>query len=183
MSEIWYRRGLIYESPNKKNHWYPVKGSNINGGKPVKAPISTLIPSIKQNISRTISNIFNPKLSPNDIGTPAEKALRRLTNGEKAGLRTSAGMRYIDSLDDSRIAHEAKVGATGLSDFVGRQVEKDLLLFRDKRINGIQWHFYRSPITGKLGPTPELRALLETYNIPIVMHDEVIKPKGWWKWR
>lgn len=87
-------------------------------------------------------------------------------------FRTSDGVaRYVDVLDPSRIAHEAKVGYTPLTDFVKKQVEKDAILMQEKQINGAVWHFYRSTQTGEIGPSEPLRSFLQEKGIKYFIYD------------
>lgn len=63
---------------------------------------------------------------------------------------------------------EAKYGYQSLSAFIKREIEKDKCLMRQGYT--VEWHFYRSQITGKGGPSKPLRAALEAACIRIIEH-------------
>ena len=79
------------------------------------------------------------------------------------------GARFVDRLVDG-IAHESKVGATSLTEFVSRQVAKDVELIHSGQVDGAVWHFFRSPVTGEIGPSAPLYQLLDQNGIGIVIH-------------
>lgn len=69
------------------------------------------------------------------------------------------------------MAHESKVGYTSLTKkIIGKQIQKDALLLKKGIIKGSQWHFFRSPVTAKIGPTRPLQKALEDAGIRIVIH-------------
>ena len=39
-------------------------------------------------------------------------------------------------------------------------------------VDRVEWHFFRSPVTGKVGLTDELRSSLDKLGINIVIHDD-----------
>ena len=86
-------------------------------------------------------------------------------------LTTSLGRRFVDQFADD-IAHEAKIGAARASAFVKRQIAKDVELRKAGDVKQIRWHFYRSPVSGTIGPSKDLRALLEANKIEIIIHYE-----------
>jgi hypothetical protein len=102
-------------------------------------------------------------------GKIGEDALARLGGRPHAYFMTSQGARFVDQLVGG-IAHESKVGATSLTEFVSRQVAKDVELLADRRIDGAVWHFFRSPVTGEIGPSAPLYELLVQNGIGIVIH-------------
>ncbi|MDO4712205.1 MAG: hypothetical protein Q4A75_09520, partial [Peptostreptococcaceae bacterium] len=80
-------------------------------------------------------------------GAEAEEYMREVTLKGKAvphGMKTSLGMRYLDGLDNNRIAHEAKTGYVTFRYELERQILKDAELFREGYVEGVVWHFYRS---------------------------------------
>ena len=78
---------------------------------------------------------------------------------------------FVDSLDPATgIAHEAKTGFTRLSGFVQRQIDKDVVLLAQGRVNGLQWHFYPSSLSGSLGPSRGLLDELRRKGIEYVIH-------------
>jgi hypothetical protein len=103
-------------------------------------------------------------------GATGENYLCRITGGIKKGLKTvSDKWRWIDAFVNG-IAHEGKVGYVNATRFVRNQIIKDVELREASRIKGVVWHFFRSGITGKIGPSPQLRKLLIEAGIKIKMH-------------
>lgn len=49
-----------------------------------------------------------------------------------------------------------------------RQIERDFELLVDGRVKKIDWMFYRSPVTGKVGPTGPLREYLDRRGIGVI---------------
>lgn len=85
-------------------------------------------------------------------GSEGEEELKRLVGGESQKyFSTSIGGRFVDQYADE-IAHESKVGYTALTKRIRTQVEKDAELMRAGDIKGAHWHFFRSGVTGKVGP-------------------------------
>jgi len=102
-------------------------------------------------------------------GKLGEDALRDLGGRPHAFFATSQGARFVDRLANG-IAHEAKVGSVSLTEFVSRQVAKDVELIHNGDIDGAVWHFFRSPVTGEIGPSGPLYQLLDQNGIGIVIH-------------
>lgn len=112
-------------------------------------------------------------------GTAGENYLRQLTGGTKVRFndvdiaigeyRGKTAMREIDALAES-IAHEGKVGFVGYSKDVQWQILKDAALIREGRIDGAQWHFFRSEVTGEIGADPRILRLLDRKGIPYTFH-------------
>ena len=50
------------------------------------------------------------------------------------------------------------------------QIEKDAELISTNAIDGATWHFYKSPITGKIGPSKPLLKNLNDNNIKVIIH-------------
>ncbi|MGV0585002.1 hypothetical protein ABQE45_14765 [Mycobacteroides chelonae] len=78
---------------------------------------------------------------------------------------TPAGARYADILTGNKIAVESKVGAQSLSK-VSDQLAKDIWLMNNRDINGAEWVFMKSVITGKGGPDAALAQALSNAGIP-----------------
>lgn len=98
-----------------------------------------------------------------------EYLLNRLGGGIRQGFKTSQGWRWIDTFYEG-IAHESKVGFTRLTSFVQKQVLKDVELREAGIIGKAVWHFYRSAITGKIGPSPQLKQFLKDNGIKYIIH-------------
>ncbi|MCK5125753.1 MAG: RHS repeat-associated core domain-containing protein [candidate division Zixibacteria bacterium] len=78
--------------------------------------------------------------------------------------RTSLGGRYIDRLA-KEVGHEAKTGYKSLTKSFRMQIAKDAELIATQEIKGATWHFFRSPVTGKIGYSKPLGQAL--YNAGI----------------
>ncbi len=105
-----------------------------------------------------------------ETGKIGEKELAKLGGKPHQYRETDFGGRIIDRLVGND-AHEAKVGYTTYNKFVRSQVMKDANLLITGRIETCTWHFYRSPVTGKIGPSAPLRKSLEQNNIKIEIHE------------
>lgn len=112
-----------------------------------------------------------PKSKSYMTGTEGEEELKRLVGGKSQKyFPASIGGRFVDQYADE-IAHESKVGYTALTKRIRTQVEKDAELMRVGDIKGAHWHFFRSGVTGKVGPSAPLRNLLEEHGIKYTIYE------------
>jgi hypothetical protein len=102
-------------------------------------------------------------------GQIGEAALKQLGGESQVFFNTSQGGRYVDQLVNG-IANEAKVGYQTLTPEMRLQVMKDVELMQTQQVQGAVWNFYRSPVTGKIGPSGPLGDLLNSNNIPFTLH-------------
>jgi YD repeat-containing protein len=115
------------------------------------------------------------------IGTPdelvGERALNRLFpagDTQKAFEMRGRPDRRVDNFEEGTgsqgkgIAREAKAGRICLDDRIKSEIERDKLLKR--RGVDVEWHFFKSPVTGQIGPTPALRGELSTAGITVIEH-------------
>ena len=104
-------------------------------------------------------------------GAEGEAALAKIVGGGEthAYFKTSLGRRFVDLLSDN-IAHESKVGYTTLTKRVKTQILKDKELMIED-VKGAHWHFFRSSITGKVGPSEPLKKYLEEHGIKYTIYD------------
>jgi len=102
-------------------------------------------------------------------GQVGETALAQLGGKPQVFFNTSQGGRYVDQLVNG-IANEAKVGYQSLTPSMRLQVMKDVDLMGTGKVDGAIWNFYRSPVTGKIGPSAPLGNLLNQNNIPFTLH-------------
>lgn len=112
------------------------------------------------------------RLTANQIGKIGEDALAKYLGnlGGKKFFSTTAGGRLVDYFVDP-IAHEAKTGGKTLTKFIRQQILKDTALLAEKGgADEVFWHFFKSPVTGKIGPSGPLRKALEDAGINIVLH-------------
>jgi len=76
----------------------------------------------------------------------------------------------VDQLSE-KIANESKVGYTTLTKSVLLQIRKDAELLSNKKFDCVVWHFFRSPVTGKVGASAPLLKELERNNINYIIHE------------
>ncbi|HBO34960.1 MAG TPA: hypothetical protein DD636_09580 [Anaerolineaceae bacterium] len=76
------------------------------------------------------------------------------------------GGRFPDFFTDAGKAIEAKVGSTSQTSRVSAQVMKDAYLFENGFYKSVEWQFFRSPVTGRIGPTQPLIDFLDLNKIP-----------------
>jgi hypothetical protein len=58
----------------------------------------------------------------------------------------------------------------GVTFVMMNQAQRDVALVRAKEVRLIKWHFYISPISGKVGPSPKILDLLDSLDIPYYVH-------------
>jgi len=79
-------------------------------------------------------------------------------------------VRRVDILIN-QVAHECKSGYVAYSAKTLTQIRKDAWLLRyAKEINRVEWHFFRSAETGRIGADPRLLRALDDNGIPYVIH-------------
>lgn len=103
------------------------------------------------------------------MGINQEVAVRVALGGSKGTRNVGGSKRFIDAIVGTR-AIEVKVGRVYNSAFVRAQVRKDAALVSDKydvTIQSAEWHFYKSPITGKVGPSKKLEEFLDENGIKV----------------
>lgn len=104
-------------------------------------------------------------------GKEGEEYLFKMLGGEtQKYINTPFGKRFIDVFADG-VAHESKVGYASLTDFVKKQVQKDVYA-RDVlgEVDDIVWHFFESGVTGKQGPSGPLYDYLIENGIEVIIH-------------
>lgn len=73
-----------------------------------------------------------------------------------------------------RTAIESKLGRTSLTKSVHQQIARDVkLMCEGIYVNQVEWHFFKSPVAGKIGPTGPLEQKLREHGIPVIIHDFV----------
>jgi len=106
-------------------------------------------------------------------GAEAEDFVRQATAGVAAKRTTNAGKaRFIDSLatvNGKLTAVEVKTGDAKLTAFIQRQIDKDVALLREGKIDAIEWRFFPSRGGGRTGPDEALVAALESAGIPYIV--------------
>jgi filamentous hemagglutinin len=92
--------------------------------------------------------------------------------GGPASFKTSDGTyRFVDNFSEG-VARESKAGRISFGRSIRRQVAKDAELLKDGAVESVEWHFFKSPTTGKSGPTESLREALEEAGITIIIHGD-----------
>jgi hypothetical protein len=107
-------------------------------------------------------------------GKIGEQALETVVGGEGPVFfkMMGGGRRFLDRVA-SQIGYEAKVGYQTLTEFTRNQANNDGQILsangsNTNPISGLVWVFFRSPLTGKGGPSEPLRAYLEKLGIRIL---------------
>ena len=86
-------------------------------------------------------------------------------------LSTPYGGRFIDRLSDLGTAMEAKVGYQVLTYTIKTQIIKDAFLLQNNpAVQAVEWHFFRSPVTGKVGPSRPLFDFLIENGFKAIIH-------------
>jgi RHS repeat-associated protein len=114
-------------------------------------------------------NVGVPRPGIGATGKIGEAALKQLGGESQVFFRTSRGGRYVDQLVNG-VAHESKVGYSSLTKGVARQIAKDAELISTGQIRGAVWNFFRSPVTGQVGPSAPLASALQRAGIKVVIH-------------
>ncbi len=111
------------------------------------------------------------RLTAQQIGKIGEDALAKYLGnlGGKKFFNTTAGRRIVDYFVKGA-AHESKTGAASLTKFIRQQIAKDVRLLADKKVDEVTWHFFRSPVTGRIGPSAALEKSLKDAGIKILLH-------------
>jgi len=103
-------------------------------------------------------------------------ALREAPSLREQTFSTIFGSRRVDVLKQAGLVTgiESKVGLTGLDSRVRQELAKDWLLLRRGSARGgldeVVWEFTRSDITGKIGPSAPLEAMLKKLGFRIVIN-------------
>jgi hypothetical protein len=124
---------------------------------------------------------FVPTFSP--TGAHGEGQLQTLVNGTLTKKCTKVlslvgfPCRYIDvtvalTRDGTPplYSYEAKVGRGGRSGFTLAQIAKDKALRDAGDVDGVEWHFFASSLSGKIGPSDTVLKALKDAGIPFYVH-------------
>jgi|GEM_PF-3372081 len=88
----------------------------------------------------------------------------------QVSFQTSLGQRVVDVLSQEGVALESKVGYQSLTSAIRSQIAKDVQLVNTGAVQGAEWHFFVSPITGIGGPSAPLAAALNSAGIPFFVY-------------
>jgi hypothetical protein len=104
----------------------------------------------------------------------AEDRLREEFKGQKKTIEVNdqLGERDVDCYTPDGVAREAKHG--GPFDITDSRIQlelnKDIALLKAKKVTAVEWHFYKNPETGGIGPTARLEKALSDAGIKVVRH-------------
>jgi hypothetical protein len=102
-------------------------------------------------------------------GKVGEQYLQTLGGESQVYFPTSQGGRYIDQLVGD-IANESKVGYQSLTPSISLQISKDAELLNTRVVQGVDWHFFQSPVTGLGGPSQPLFNALQQNGFNVIIH-------------
>jgi hypothetical protein len=122
---------------------------------------------LAHNAGKGYSNVKANKIA----GDAARDAirLREAPALIEQNFRVIGGLRRVDVLKQGNriVAIESKVGRTGLSRVVRREIARDVRMLRSGQVDEVIWEFSRSAATGKIGPTKRLLAKLLKFGITV----------------
>ena len=142
--------------------------SAVAGGSP-NASAFTIDPGTGSNDwsdSTTNSADYSAIGSTGKLG---EQYLQSLGGQSQVYFSTSLGCRYVDQLING-VANESKVGYTSFTSSVQTQIAKDVELMNSGAVNGVNWNFFTSPVTGMGGPSQPLLKALQSSGIGVIVH-------------
>lgn len=119
--------------------------------------------TITSTIERTAPKVIG------STGGVGENFLKLFGGESQVYFKTSQGGRYIDQLVNS-VAHESKVGYQSLTANISRQISKDVELIQSGQIQSASWHFFRSPVTERVGLSQPLLEALQKWEINVIVH-------------
>lgn len=136
--------------------------------------IITWIQSDLSDGNSSLDDLIDSNIPIYERGKTGEEALKFAHPGEsqkyfQTYVNGVKGGRYVDQYSQ-RVAYEAKVGYTCLSNRIKTQVLKDAYLLADNQVKGVVWEFYRSEITGRVGATQSLLDYLTAHGIEYIIH-------------
>ena len=102
-------------------------------------------------------------------GKVGEQYLQTLGGESQVYFPTSQGGRYIDQLVNG-VANESKVGYQSLTPSIQLQISKDAELLNINVVQGVNWHFFQSPVTGLGGPSQPLLNALQQNGFNVIIH-------------
>ncbi len=145
---------------------------NIKRGKELAKALS------KAEDVRDIGKVSDAsKLSPQEIGKLGEEKLAKEFGGDlQKPFKTPLGERRVDQFSGETI-RESKVGYKSLDKRTASQINKDVSIINDP-LSGAkrgEYHFFRSPVTSKIGPSKPLQSTLNKAGIKTVKHTRSFK--------
>jgi filamentous hemagglutinin len=112
-----------------------------------------------------------------DSWEQAEDWLNEKFGGEKqVPFDVDGEIRWVDNLTPEDVAQEAKFGQQGLNEFVEQEIQKDLDLWGNQQVSGVQWWFFTSSEAG--GPSGPLLQYLYNQGIEVFLDGVPWSPPG-----
>jgi hypothetical protein len=108
------------------------------------------------------------KFSGHDID--AAPYLRQLVNGRTEDYDSRFGVRHIDALDKSGVAHQAYC-TFNTSNLADVQLPKDAELLKKGAVKGVVWHFFTNCRGEQSKPSQTLLKRLRESGVVAVIHD------------
>jgi hypothetical protein len=108
------------------------------------------------------------KFSGHDLD--AAPYLQQLVNGRTENYVSRFGVRHVDALDKSGVAHQAYCTYT-MSNLVDVQLPKDADLLKKGAVKGVVWHFFTNCRGEQSKPSQRLLKQLREVGIVAVIHD------------
>jgi len=110
-------------------------------------------------------------------GKVGEQWLKENLGGQsRVYFKTSQGDRFVDQLANG-IANESKVGYQLLTPSIQLQISKDAELLNTRVVQGVNWHFFQSPVTGLGGPSQSLMNALQQNGINVIIQRQCPTPQ------
>ncbi len=132
--------------------------------------LSKVVKDADPDVTESIIKSGNSSSKSFMNGKAGERELANMFGGKsQAYFKTTNGARYIDQLADG-VAHESKVGYTTLTQFVKKQVLKEAEILERGDVDEVVWHFFKSGVTGKVGPSQPLADFLTENGIKYIIH-------------
>ncbi|TDU16415.1 hypothetical protein [Bacillus sp. BK450] len=149
-------------------------GGGGGGGSIVPKPKPTPKPTAKPKLPAKgfKSGAAGEKFLNDYVGGVGHKVYKNVRVYDHKKGKWIKEKRIVDAyVPSTRVAHESKVGYTSLSNFVRKQIDKDVALRKAGQVDGVKWHFFKSAKTGKIGATKNLREYLKKKKVPYQYHD------------
>ncbi|PRS29950.1 hypothetical protein [Bacillus pumilus] len=149
-------------------------GGGGGGGSIVPKPKPTPKPTAKPKLPAKgfKSGAAGEKFLNDYVGGVGHKVYKNVRVYDHKKGKWVKEKRIVDAyVPSTRVAHESKVGYTSLSNFVRKQIDKDVALRKAGQVDGVKWHFFKSAKTGKIGATKNLREYLKKKKVPYQYHD------------
>jgi hypothetical protein len=128
---------------------------------------ATPVTNLSQSVIAAEGGAYSAIGSTGQVG---EQWLAQNLGGDsQVFFNTTQGGRYVDQLVGD-VANESKVGYQSLTPTIQLQISKDAELLNGGTFQGVNWHFFQSPVTGLGGPSQPLLNALQQNGINVIIH-------------